>query len=171
MTHRGNPLNDETSPLEELTREFRFLSSEWATRLAAMTSREDLQELTNRKVEELILQIHSLVEPSCSFPRHIQSFMASNLHRGPTLKDLSKHLGYSEKYCSDLFKQHMGETFTLYITRLRIQRAKTLLQSSSLRLSEISQSLGFSDQFAFSHFFKKTTGASPRSFRLQTSKK
>ncbi len=91
--------------------------------------------------------------------------MLTNLHRGLTLKDLAKFLGYSEKYCSELFQIHLGEPFSLYLKRLRLEEAKHLLGIGQLPLAQVAQRLGFSDQFAFSHFFKRALGYSPKQFR------
>ena len=92
-----------------------------------------------------------------------------NLHQGMSLKVLANFLGYSEKYCSDLFARIMGEPFSTYLRRYRVERGSTLLRSSGQTLAEIAASLGFSDQFAFSHFFKRATGQSPLELRMLTS--
>lgn len=97
-------------------------------------------------------------------PNRMHRFIIDNLHRGVTLKDLARFTGYSEKYCSELFLAQMGESFTMYVKRLRLERATVLLHSSE-RLADIAARLGFQDQYAFSHFFKKATGFSPRAFR------
>lgn len=94
-------------------------------------------------------------------------FMVENLHRGLTLKDLSRVIGYSQKYCSEWFLVHMGESFSSYVKRLRLQRATRLLGLPT-RLADIAETLGFQDQYAFSHFFKKATGVSPQGFRQRT---
>ena len=91
--------------------------------------------------------------------------MISRLHQGPTLKDLSLFLGYSEKYCSQLFHTIIGQSFRSYLKTLRVERAKLLLQEGHTSLMEIAAALGFSDQFAFSHFFKNAEGCSPTYFR------
>jgi AraC-like DNA-binding protein len=91
--------------------------------------------------------------------------MISHLHQEPTLKDLSLFLGYSEKYCSQLFHTVIGQSFRFYLKTLRVERAKLLLQEGHVSLIEIATALGFSDQFAFSHFFKNAVGSSPTYFR------
>lgn len=91
--------------------------------------------------------------------------MINHLHQGLTLKELSEFLGYSEKYCSDFFILHMGEPFSVYLKGLRLETAKRLLESSEHNLTEIAQTIGFQNQFSFSHFFKRATGMSPRQFR------
>ena len=95
----------------------------------------------------------------------ITHFMNQSLHTGPTLKTLAEFLGYSEKYCSDLFRSTMGESFSCYLKRRRTERAATLLRTTDKSVTEIASVLGFSDPFTFSHFFKRSTGQSPCAFR------
>jgi AraC-like DNA-binding protein len=95
----------------------------------------------------------------------ITRFINENLHRGLTLKVLANFLGYSEKYCSDLFYRIMGESFSGYMRRHRVERAQSLLTTTAQTLAEVATAVGFSDQFAFSHFFKRATGHSPREIR------
>lgn len=97
----------------------------------------------------------------------VQEFIRNNLHEGLTLKDLARFLGYSDKYCSDLFKALIGMPFSHYLKRVRLERAVDLLAESNATLSSIAETLGFSDQFAFSHFFKNAVGCSPQQFRSQ----
>lgn len=98
----------------------------------------------------------------------IRAFMIDNLHRGLTLKHLSVFLGYSEKYCSELFLKIMGEPFSRWRERLRVHEARRLLATTATSMTDIAESLGFSDQFSFSHFFKKAVGCSPRMFRTRS---
>ena len=100
----------------------------------------------------------------------ISSYIGKNLHQGLTLKVLANSLGYSEKYCSDLFLRVMGESFSSYVRRRRIEQARLLLTTTQQTLAEISAAVGFSDQFAFSHFFKRATGYSPMRFRIHQSR-
>ena len=95
----------------------------------------------------------------------ITCYLNRNLHTGPTLKTLAQFLGYSEKYCSDLFRSTIGESFSCYLTRRRREQAISLLMTTEKSIAEIASILGFSDPFTFSHFFKRTTGQSPRTFR------
>lgn len=94
----------------------------------------------------------------------MHQLLVDNLHRGLTLKELSGFIGYSEKYCSEWFVAHMGRSFSSYVKQLRVERAISLL-GSHRRLADIAEAVGFQDQYAFSHFFKKATGISPQGYR------
>jgi AraC-like DNA-binding protein len=115
------------------------------------------------------LSRHSLSAPApigTSLQQLMHQLLVQNLHRGLTLKELSQFVGYSEKYCSEWFVARMGRSFSRYVKELRLERATVMLQSRG-RLADIADQLGFQDQYAFSHFFKKATGLSPKTFREQ----
>lgn len=105
-----------------------------------------------------------MVGPVPPIKERMHYFLVANLHQGLTLKDLSRLIGYSEKYCSEWFVAQMGQSFSSYIKKLRVELAARLLHSDG-RLAAIAERLGFQDQYAFSHFFKKATGLSPQAFR------
>jgi AraC-like DNA-binding protein len=97
----------------------------------------------------------------------LQIFLSKHLRDRVTLKDLSAFLGYSQKYCSEFFRLHMGVCFSHYVKNLRITKATGMLLDHDLPLSHIAELLGFSDSFAFSHFFKRAMGCSPSEFRKE----
>jgi AraC-like DNA-binding protein len=151
-------------------------------RLAEELSRHDPESanrlVTARTEEEFLTSICRLFNLSLALahtddssrdrnksPGEIAQFITSNLHKGMTLKILAQFLGCSEKYCSALFYSMMGESFSRYLKRQRIDTAVTLLKHTDKPISDIASTLGFSDQFSFSHFFKRATGRSPRDIR------
>ena len=71
----------------------------------------------------------------------------------------------SPSYFSSIFSQEKGITFIEYLTNVRIEKAKELLRSTTLRSSEISQAVGYKDSHYFSYLFKKETGLTPREYR------
>ena len=132
---------------------------------------------TEREVRDVICQLFDLTsvptdERAVAFtpenlPLYIAQYIDRNLPKGLTLKTMAQFLGYSEKYCSDFFQSTMGESFSSYLKHRRLERATLLLAATEKSMAEIAAALGFSDQFSFSHFFKRTTGQSPIHFRLQ----
>jgi two-component system response regulator YesN len=84
-----------------------------------------------------------------------------------SLYSTAAHIGISPNHFSTVFAQETGENFIEYLTRARIDRAKLLLKSSSMKSADIARETGFSDPHYFSYIFKKHSGLSPREFRLR----
>jgi AraC family transcriptional regulator, transcriptional activator of pobA len=71
------------------------------------------------------------------------------------------------RHLSSVIKSVTGKPASEIIALIVINEAKVLLNSSNKPVSEISGMLGFSDQYSFSHFFKKHLGESPTQYRNQ----
>ncbi|MGE8080231.1 response regulator transcription factor [Peribacillus loiseleuriae] len=81
------------------------------------------------------------------------------------LKEAAKKVHVNPSYLSQLFKQQVKRNFVDYLTELRMEEAKKILKTSSLRISEIAERLGYSDIAYFSNTFKRMTSFSPSEFR------
>lgn len=78
---------------------------------------------------------------------------------------VSNEIAVSPNYLSALIKKSTGCTFIELLTQKRITVAMNLLRCSSLKIREIAQQCGYSDQHYFSYCFKKYTGMSPNACR------
>lgn len=76
-------------------------------------------------------------------------------------------LGLTARYLSRVIKEQTGKTPSDIIAEFILNEAKTQLSSTSLSVSEIAENLHFSDQYAFSHFFKRHLHQSPRQYKAQ----
>lgn len=166
MAKRSRSLQSQDR-LRTLVTELRHHAPEWADRLSQATSEQQVLDI----IAELFNLKHALKSPRgaklhIDLSTRIKLFVRMNLHKGMTLKLLGEFLGYSEKYCSELFQATMGESFSEHVKRHRLEIAMTLLATTDRGVAEIAQATGFCDQFAFSHFFKRMTGRSPRDFRI-----
>jgi two-component system, response regulator YesN len=84
-----------------------------------------------------------------------------------SLNQVAATVNLSPCHFSAVFSQQNGQTFKEYLTELRIHRAKELLRTTILRSFEIADQIGYNDPHYFSYVFRKTTGLSPKEFRLQ----
>lgn len=64
-----------------------------------------------------------------------------------------------------IFKKQMGKSPNEYIIDLRLQLAKSLLENTNMSIRQISESVGYTDQYFFSRLFKKHIGVSPQAYR------
>jgi len=97
--------------------------------------------------------------------RRAERYIWENYTRKISLKEAARAAGLSAPYFSSVFKKEMGENFSAYLNRLRVERAMALLTGTSKPLNDIAKLCGFEDQSWFSKTFKKMTGASPGKYR------
>ncbi|MBO4495268.1 MAG: helix-turn-helix transcriptional regulator [Clostridiales bacterium] len=105
--------------------------------------------------------VHSRIISDCL--DYIDAHFTSRI----TLSDLAAHTGMSATYLAALFKKEMGETFVAYLMRRRIDTARALLIRTDYTYSQIAYSLAFCSQSHFIDFFRRTTGYTPRQYRMQ----
>ena len=96
----------------------------------------------------------------------IEAYLQEHYAENITNTQLSRQFGLVPSYLSKLFKTYMGVTPSKYLTSLRIEQAKRLIEASPRRLSkEIASAVGFSDSLYFSRVFKKETNYSPAEYK------
>jgi len=97
--------------------------------------------------------------------RRAQCFIWKNLARKVSLGEIAKAVGLSAPYFSTVFKEEMGENFSSYINRLRVEKAATLLTETVTPIKAVAKFCGFEDQSWFSKIFKHYTGITPGKYR------
>ncbi|AGA57668.1 response regulator containing CheY-like receiver domain and AraC-type DNA-binding domain [Thermobacillus composti KWC4] len=103
------------------------------------------------------------------FYRHIVAqaveYMQSRYTEKIGLQEVADHVCVSKNYFSEIFKRVTGQNFIDYLIRLRLDRAKELLQTTPLKIYEVAELSGFNDVKYFSRLFKKVMKMSPAEFR------
>lgn len=82
-----------------------------------------------------------------------------------SLGEIAQRVNVSAGYFSMMFKQAMGLNFVDYVARLRVEKAKNLLQNPKFRVSEVAYEVGFQSLSQFNRTFRRIIGASPREWR------
>ncbi|WP_379134234.1 helix-turn-helix domain-containing protein [Paenibacillus sp. sgz500958] len=95
----------------------------------------------------------------------VRKYVEENFSYELTLSSLADMFHINETYLSGLFKQHVGITFSDYVTALRISKAEQLLRENELKLTDIAMLVGYSTSSYFSTCFKKSFGKSPKEYR------
>lgn len=83
------------------------------------------------------------------------------------LADFCKVSGKSESQSMRIFKKEFGMTPYAYFLHCKMEKAGGLLKNSALSIKEIASQLSFDDPYYFSNLFKRKTGKSPSSYRLE----
>lgn len=82
-----------------------------------------------------------------------------------TAKTLAAAAALSERHLTRAVRAVYGEAPMKMVTRLRLERAKTLLANTDYRIEDVAEMVGYSDPFAFSTAFKRAENRAPRDFR------
>lgn len=93
------------------------------------------------------------------------SYIQQNFMEKISLKEFGEQFHLSEKYISRYFKEHFHITLSQYITHLRLEHAKQLLQDTDTPVTEIAMQSGYQNVSYFIRSFKKTYGVSPLKYR------
>lgn len=130
----------------------------------------DLQALRERfleQVEKLMITLKGFILSSERSPliREICLFCIEHLEEEINLGRIAEAFYLTKNYVGDLFKQETGITIGKYLTFLKIERAKRLLEEGKLKNYEIAHLLGFNDAEYFGKLFKKYTGITPMVYR------
>ncbi|SFA98410.1 two-component system, response regulator YesN [Cohnella sp. OV330] len=94
---------------------------------------------------------------------YLQTHYADDLN----MAVVSNHFSLNYSYFSHAFQEYSGESFSNYVRRLRLDKAKELLVRSDLKVYEISNQVGFENVKHFTRIFKDTEGITALEFRSQ----
>ena len=93
-------------------------------------------------------------------------FIRSQFTSSLSLEKVAEYVHLSPSHFSRIFHEGTGESFVAYLTRIRVEEAKSLLQTRTIPLAEIGARTGFKDQSYFTRVFKRSTGMSPGKYRV-----
>ena len=94
----------------------------------------------------------------------IIKYMQHNINTRLTLADLSNLVQLSSTYLTRIFKETTGYSVIKFFNKIKVDKAKELIIEGDKKIKEVSQILGFTDEFYFSRIFKKIEGISPTEF-------
>jgi len=96
-----------------------------------------------------------------------KAYIEEHQAEGLSLSAVSRSVNTSPYYFCKVFKRSTGLTFTIYLARVRVERAKTLLLNPHVRVSEAAFQVGFQSLSQFNRMFRRITGESPTTYRAR----
>lgn len=116
----------------------------------------------DKKAQNMIssyIQFSPLVKQAIAYIRNNYQNKEINL------ENIANNLHVSSVYLSKMIKQELGESYIQILTRLRINKAKQLLEHTDWSIREIAEVIGYDSQHYFSTAFKKMEGISPKGYK------
>jgi AraC-like DNA-binding protein len=110
-------------------------------------------------------RLHAPLRPITSFVARAERVLMDSVDKPPAIPGLARELGVAYSYFRREFKRHTGLAPYQYVRRLRMEKARRLIGSSTESLQSISERLGFASPFHLSAAFKKQYGQSPDHWR------
>lgn len=100
-----------------------------------------------------------------SYARKTMEYLHNSYMKDISIKDITALLNLNYDYANALFKSVTGYTIMHYVDNIRLTRAKELIDTTTLKLSEIAQLVGLNDANYLSKKFRKREGISPSAYR------
>lgn len=91
--------------------------------------------------------------------------MANYINYDLSLDAISRHLQINPSYFSRIYKKETGQNFVEALTAIRMDKARSLLSSTSMKINEIAVSVGYQNSRYFWNIFKKANNCSPSEYR------
>lgn len=137
--------------------------------LPTLLSLSDYGKLKEWFLEKIKQACHNVLstpsEKSNSVIETAKEYIRANYNKDISLDDVSRILNISPYYFSKLFKDDTDVNFIEYLTNIRIDKAKELLNSTNYSMKEICSMVGYSDPNYFSRSFKKNVGVTPTEYK------
>ena len=94
-----------------------------------------------------------------------KGYIINNFNNDISLSDIAGYVYLSTSHFARAFKKQYKISPIQYLLSVRIEKAKTLLEETNLKVGDIASSVGFSAQQRFNDIFKKHLGVSPSEYR------
>ncbi len=104
-------------------------------------------------------------EKNIGLVEHAKNYVNEHFANELSLDEISREVNISPYYFSKLFKEESGVNYIEYVTKIRMEHAKKLLQNPENSIKYVCAEVGYSDPNYFSRIFKKWIGKTPSEYR------
>lgn len=129
---------------------------------------EALVEIARESVSERVLLQMPEIPQSYRKVHELLAYLNSNYAQDISSEVIEEELACNFDYLNRVFKKTIGKTIFVYLNEVRIQHARELLSTTSMKVAAIGYRVGFRDESYFNKVFKKYTGVSPGQYEKMT---
>lgn len=156
---------------------FSYIKKEVSSADVSAKYHEFLQEIdqaiTYTEIEQIMEQAFTFFQSTCQptpllSPSMRQAIDYINHHYSSklTLDQVAAHIYLNKTYVSQLFRKQLNISFGEYLEQVRLENAKRLLRTTTMSITQICESVGYTSQSYFTKVFKKSLGCSPYKYRM-----
>lgn len=91
----------------------------------------------------------------------LRRLVLANLKFPPSIEEISVELNVSASRLRQIVKKETGMPFAEYVRHQRLEQARTLLETTFMRVQEVGTAVGIGDQSYFNRVFKEKYGSTP----------
>jgi two-component system response regulator YesN len=145
-----------------------FTAAEKTIKTALMSAKAEIFETgdTDNNANDSLSGERKMLSKYSQIINQAKEYVAENFcDPDISLISTAKFVGMSPAHFSTIFAQSTGTSFINYLTAMRVNRAKELLENSDMKLSAIAMDIGYNEPNYFSHVFKKILGITPKEYR------
>lgn len=135
--------------------------------LCAAKVMEALVEITRESASMEVFGKSDFIPESYRKVHEMLNYINSNYKEQITSGELEERFSCNFDYINRVFKKIVGKTIFVYLNEYRIHRACILLETTSMKISAISNQVGFPDESYFNKVFKKFVGVTPGQYEKQ----
>ncbi len=116
-------------------------------------------------IEDALALHHRLGSEAQRLVRKAMAYLHENYCEALTRESIARYVGISEDYLTRCFQQELRMPPMTYLTRYRINQAKTLLAAGDRSVAEVAEAVGFSNEAYFNRVFRRETRITPGAYR------
>lgn len=152
---------------QSLKGHFKFGYDErWAKFSALLATEVGEEPVSNQSMNELSRYAIHLLTLS-DLPPSIK-YIHENYHSPLTVERLAEIERYTETYYYEWFQKNTGVSPGMYVQKLRLQKARQLLQTTDLPITQIAYQVGYNYPASLNRAFRKACGSTPMEFRVMS---
>lgn len=125
----------------------------------------DIVSLVERYLSLIVTSFEQEQNASSYAVYQVEQYIRAHYHEDLTLNGLADLVYLNPNYLSNMFSQVTGCTLNKYIKQIRMEKAKELLLRTNMKVTDISQAVGYPNTSYFCKSFQKLYGTTPERFR------
>lgn len=126
---------------------------------------KEMLALFQKKIYAMLEVIEEEAQDDSGVIQRIKNLVEKEYMHDVSLNYVAEKVNLAPAYVSYIFKRETGQTLIKYITEIKMEKAKMLLEEGVLKVGQVARACGYENQSYFNRAFKNYYGLTPKQFR------